>query len=96
LSPSIWVPGQFVRKNLASAQDVIWEQRVRPSHRNCGDICGSGVVITSDEADACGSGVVVSTGGACGARFVLSAVGADACGSGVVLGVISGAGCLVV
>jgi hypothetical protein len=26
LFPSIFVPGQFVRKYVASAQDVIWEQ----------------------------------------------------------------------
>ncbi|MGL4407082.1 MAG: hypothetical protein ACRCTU_01665, partial [Zoogloea sp.] len=26
-------PGQFAKKNLASSQEVIWEQRVRPSQR---------------------------------------------------------------
>jgi hypothetical protein len=30
-SPSICVPGQFLRKKVASAQDVICEQCVRPS-----------------------------------------------------------------
>jgi len=34
LFPSIWVPGQFLRKYVASAQEVICEQCVRPSHRN--------------------------------------------------------------
>ncbi len=33
-SPSILTPGQDARKYLASAQDVIWEQYLRPSHRN--------------------------------------------------------------
>ena len=32
--PSIFTPGQFLRKKVASAQDVICEQRVRPSHLN--------------------------------------------------------------
>jgi hypothetical protein len=32
LFPSIFTPGQFLRKNVASAQEVICEQRVRPSH----------------------------------------------------------------
>ena len=32
LFPSIFVPGQFFRKNVASAQEVICEQCVRPSH----------------------------------------------------------------
>lgn len=36
LSPSIFTPGQFRRKNVASAQDVIWVQWVRPSHLNDG------------------------------------------------------------
>jgi hypothetical protein len=30
--PSIFTPGQFRRKNVASSQDVICEQYVRPSH----------------------------------------------------------------
>ena len=32
--PSICTPGQFLRKNVASSQEVICEQSVRPSHRN--------------------------------------------------------------
>jgi hypothetical protein len=31
LSPSILVFGQFLRKNVASVQDLIWEQWVLPS-----------------------------------------------------------------
>ena len=34
LLPSIFVPGQFCRKYVASAQDVICEQYFRPSHLN--------------------------------------------------------------
>src|SRR5215216_4166723 len=88
LSPSIWVPGQFARKNFASSQDVIWEQRVRPSHRNCTGACGAGVALASDGPYSCGSGVVLTAGRAdsCEARFLLVAAGADACSSGVVLG----------
>jgi hypothetical protein len=32
LFPSIFVPGQFFRKKVASAHEVICEQWVRPSH----------------------------------------------------------------
>ena len=32
--PSILTPGQFARKYFASSQEVIWEQRVRPSQLN--------------------------------------------------------------
>jgi hypothetical protein len=32
--PSIFTPGQFFRKNVASAHEVICEQYVRPSHLN--------------------------------------------------------------
>jgi hypothetical protein len=32
--PSIFVPGQFFKKYVASAQDVICEQYVLPSHLN--------------------------------------------------------------
>jgi hypothetical protein len=32
LFPSIFVPGQFFRKKVASAQELICEQWVRPSH----------------------------------------------------------------
>ncbi len=35
LFPSILTPGQFCKKKVASWQDVIWEQYVRPSHLNC-------------------------------------------------------------
>ncbi len=38
LSPSILVPGQFLKKNVASAHEVICEQWVRPSHLNCTDV----------------------------------------------------------
>ena len=34
MSPSIFVPGQVRRKNVASAHEVICEQCVRPSQRN--------------------------------------------------------------
>ena len=34
LFPSILTPGQFCKKKVASWQDVIWEQCVRPSHLN--------------------------------------------------------------
>ena len=34
LFPSILTPGQFCKKKVASWQDVIWEQCVRPSHWN--------------------------------------------------------------
>jgi hypothetical protein len=34
LFPSILTPGQFCKKKVASWQDVIWEQYVRPSHLN--------------------------------------------------------------
>ena len=51
-------------RTFASAQEFIWEQRVRPSQRNCTDTCGSGAVITSGESSSCGPGVVISTGGA--------------------------------
>ncbi|CDH43604.1 hypothetical protein BN874_1260012 [Candidatus Contendobacter odensis Run_B_J11] len=32
LFPSILTPGQFLKKKVASSQDVIWEQCVLPSH----------------------------------------------------------------
>jgi hypothetical protein len=35
-SPSILTPGQCLRKYSASAHEVIWMQRVRPSHLNAG------------------------------------------------------------
>ena len=35
MSPSILVPGQLRRKKVASAQEVICEQWVRPSQRYC-------------------------------------------------------------
>jgi hypothetical protein len=34
LFPSIFTPGQFFKKKVASAQEVIWEQYVLPSHLN--------------------------------------------------------------
>ena len=34
LSPSILVPAQWLMNHCASAQDVIWEQDILPSHRN--------------------------------------------------------------
>jgi len=34
LFPSILTPGQYCKKKVASWQDVIWEQYVRPSHLN--------------------------------------------------------------
>lgn len=34
LSPSIFIPGQFCKKFLASLHEVIWEQYLRPSHLN--------------------------------------------------------------
>ena len=34
LFPSIFVPGQFLRKNVASVHEVICEHIVRPSHLN--------------------------------------------------------------
>ena len=41
-SPSIFTPGQFAKKYLASAQEVIWEQCLRASHRNDGAAFGTG------------------------------------------------------
>jgi len=34
LFPSILLPGQFLRKQVASAHELIWEQCVRPSQLN--------------------------------------------------------------
>ncbi|HJT26362.1 MAG TPA: hypothetical protein VJ784_03045 [Pyrinomonadaceae bacterium] len=90
LSPSICVPGQFLRKNIASSQDVICEQRVRPSQRNCTDTGDAG----SDATNFCGWGVVISAGGGADARVLLTATDADACGSGVVIGLATADCCL--
>jgi hypothetical protein len=38
LFPSIFTPGQFFKKNVASAQEVICEQYVLPSHLNDDDV----------------------------------------------------------
>ena len=50
-SPSIFTPGQFAKKYLASAQEVIWEQCLRASHRNVGAALGAG-----DLSEAIGDG----------------------------------------
>lgn len=53
LSPSIFVSGQFFRKNVASAQEVIWEQYVRPSQMklNALELSGLGTVAAEPLAD---------------------------------------------
>ena len=88
-----------MRKNVASAQELIWEQRVRPSHLYGDDTRGSGVVLATVGADASGSdvdaaGSVSWTVGfnARGSRFLLAEVGLVVCGVEVVLA-STGAGC---
>ncbi len=53
LFPSIFAPGQLRRKNVASAQDVICEQRVRPSHLKLTD--GSGATLAAGKTEPVGS-----------------------------------------
>lgn len=54
LFPSILTPGQLRRKKVASSQEVICEQRVRPSHRKVAG--GAGVAVAAGETVPLGSG----------------------------------------
>ncbi|HKV33771.1 MAG TPA: hypothetical protein VJP89_05610 [Pyrinomonadaceae bacterium] len=83
--PSIWVPGQFLRKNVASAQDVIWEQCVRPSHRYGDETRGSGVAVTTVGTESSGSVSLAVGANARGSRLLFADAGVVARGSGVVL-----------
>jgi len=59
-SPSIVTPGQWARKYLASAQDVICEQVLRPSHLNDGAAGGRACVAAAVATASTPAGVAAA------------------------------------
>ena len=68
LSPSIFVPGQFFRKNVASAHEDICEQWMRPSHLKAEPDGGEGLAKGAGGAGLAGLENVDSGMGALAVR----------------------------